>query len=67
MCFPLNGEFVFYLKNIYFLENHLESSLIFVLFFKKKKTVSLTSYLKNVVCEKPNMDSMVRLLIGDVL
>ena len=34
---PLNGKLAFYLKNIYFLENDLESTLIFVLFLKEKQ------------------------------
>ena len=34
---PLDGELSFYLKKIYFLENDLELSLIFVLFLKGKQ------------------------------
>ena len=34
---PLDGELDFILKMIYFLENDLESPLIFVLFFKSKQ------------------------------
>ena len=34
---PLDGELAFYLKKIYFLENDLELSLIFVLFLKGKQ------------------------------
>ena len=34
---PLDGELVFYLKKIYFLENDLESPLTFVLFLKGKQ------------------------------
>ena len=37
MHFPLDGELAFYLKMIYFLENDLELSLIFVLFLKGKQ------------------------------
>ena len=46
---PLDGEFNFILKMIYFLENDLKSPLIFVLIFKrvnkiKKKTLSKVTY-----------------------
>ena len=34
---PLDGELAFYLRIIYFLENDLESPLIFVLFLKGKQ------------------------------
>ena len=60
----------FLFKKIYFSENDLELSLIFVLFLKgkqnKKETINVTPYLENMVCEKPNMGSRVRLLIGNV-
>ena len=36
-AFLLDDELAFYLKMIYFLENDLESLLIFVLFFKSKQ------------------------------
>ena len=53
-----------------FLENDLESPIIFVLFLKvnkiRKKILSVTSYLEKAVCEKPNMGSGARLLIGKV-
>ena len=67
---PLDGELAFYLKKIYFLEKDLESQLTFVLFLKgkqiKKKTLSVTPYLEKMACEKPNLGSGVRLLIGNV-
>ena len=49
----------------------LESPLIFVLFFLRenkirKKTLSVTPYLEKTVCEKPNLGSGVRLLIGKI-
>ena len=57
-------------KMIYFLENNLESSLIFVLFLKgkqnKKENPKCDLILEKVICEKLNMDSKVRLLIGKV-
>ena len=56
----LDYELTFYLKKIYFLENDLESPLI------RKKTLSVTPYLEKMVCEKPNLGSRVRLLIGNV-
>ena len=39
MCFPLEGELDFYLKNWFYLlfDNDLESPLIFVLFLKGKQ------------------------------
>ena len=36
-AFSLDDELIFYLKMIYFLENDLESPLIFVLFLKGKQ------------------------------
>ena len=63
--------FWFYLmKNMIFFIRDLESPLIFVLFLKgkqnKKENLSVTPYLENVVCEKLNLGSRVRLLIGKV-
>ena len=53
---PLDGKLTFYLKMIYFLENDLESPLIFLLFLKgkknKKENPRVTPYLVKVVCEK---------------
>ena len=51
---PLDGELASYLKMIYFLENDLESPLIFVLIFKrvnkiKKKTLSKVTYREGTV------------------
>ena len=58
-AFPLDGELTFYLKIIYFLENDLESLLIFVLFLKGKQNKKENSkcdslfwkrwYLKNQI------------------
>ena len=74
MRFHLMASSPFYFENdlyIYlFLENDLESPIIFVLFLKvnkiRKKILSVTSYLEKAVCEKPNMGSGARLLIGNV-
>ena len=68
-AFLFDGELTFYLKKIYFLENDLESPLIFVLFWKEqqnkiKKTLSVTLYLENMVCEKPNLESGLDYLLG---
>ena len=74
-AFPFDGETLFlfiYEKLIYCLENDMESPLIFVLFLKKrvnkirKKILSVTPYSENVVYEKPNRGSRVRLLIEKV-
>ena len=70
MRFHSMANSFFIWKMIYFLENDLESSLIFVLFFRenkiRKKTLSVIPYLEKVVYEKSNMGLRARLLIGKV-
>ena len=56
-AFPFDDELIFYKKKkIIFLENDMESPLIFVLFLKgkqnKKENPSVTPYLEMTVCEK---------------
>ena len=68
---PLDGELASYLKIIYFLENDLESPLIFVLFFKRvkkirNKTLSVTPYFGKGGLWKTGSGSGVRLLIEKV-
>ena len=69
---PLDGELDFYLKNDLFIKKMTWSRHLFLFYFLKKvnkirkKTLSVTPYLENGVCEKPNRGSEVRLLIGKV-
>ena len=72
-AFLLDGVTRFLLiekKNMIFRKD-LESPLIFVLFFLRenkirKKTLSVTPYLKKIVCEKPKSGPGVRLPIEKV-
>ena len=58
MCFPLDGELDFYSKNDFYLLRKCHGvATYFCFIFKRvnkirKKTLSVTPYLKKVVCEK---------------
>ena len=68
----LDGELDLYSKNDLFIKKMTWSRHLFLFYFFKrvnkirKKTLSVTPYLENGVCEKPNRGSEVRLLIGKV-
>ena len=72
-AFPLDDttRFFTYLTKNMIVIKRLGVATYFCFIFKgvnkiRKKTLSVTPHLENVVCEKPNLDSRVGLLIGKV-